>query len=86
MPPQPIHQYPYQSYIQGYLELNVLLCSHTWLWHTGSKGLGGASVPGVLGMNFISKRCEFLFGQNGPAFGLGLPMVSQAPGPVLQAL
>lgn len=47
---------------------------------------GGASVPGVLGMNFISKPCEILFGQNGPAFGLGLPMVSQDPGPVFQAL
>lgn len=72
----------------GYLELDVSLCGKA------IPGCGilvvkdtpsGVSVPGVLGMNVISKCYELLFCQHGPAL-FDLPTVSQAPGPVFQAL
>lgn len=72
----------------GYLELDVSLCGKA------IPGCGilvvkdppsGASVPGVLGMNVISKCYELLFCQHGSAL-FELPVVSQAPGPVFQAL
>ncbi|XP_056108553.1 uncharacterized protein LOC130086512 [Rhinichthys klamathensis goyatoka] len=72
----------------GYLELDVFLCGRVI---PGCGVLvvkdppGGASVPGVLGMNVISKCYELLFFQHGPAL-FELPTVSQAPGHVFQAL
>lgn len=72
----------------GYLELDVSLCGKP------KPGCGilvvkdppsGVSVPGVLGMNVISKCYELLFCQHGPAL-FDLPTVSQASGPVFQAL
>ncbi|KAL1264143.1 hypothetical protein QQF64_004498 [Cirrhinus molitorella] len=72
----------------GYLELDVSLCEKV----IPGCGIlvvkdppGGASVPGVLGMNIISKCYELLFGQHGPAL-FELSTVSQVPGPVFQAL
>lgn len=72
----------------GYLELDVVLCGGV----IPGCGIlvvkdppGGASVPGVLGMNIISKCYELLFFQHGPAL-FELPTVAQAPGHVFQAL
>ncbi|KAK0153281.1 hypothetical protein N1851_005014 [Merluccius polli] len=71
----------------GYLELDVELCGRrlpgcgilvvkdpSWLF-----------VPGVLGMNVIRKCYKELFGHHGLAL-FDLPVVSEAPKPVMQAL
>lgn len=74
----------------GYLELEVELCGKT----VNKCGIlvvrdppGGLSsqVPGVLGMNIISKCYQELFGQHGPSL-FDMPFISEAPGPVVQAL
>lgn len=44
-----------------------------------------AEVPGVLGMNILSRCYRELFGQHGTAL-FDLPVVSQAPNFVFQAL
>lgn len=70
----------------GYPELDVSLCGKLipgFGIFIVKDPLGGASVPGILGMNIISY--ELLFCQHGSAL-FELPTVSQAPGPVFQAL
>lgn len=74
----------------GYLELDVELCGRVVL---GCGVLvvrdppGGlcAQVPGVLGMNVLSRCYQELFGQHGMRL-FDLPVVSQAPSSVFQAL
>ncbi|KAI4874103.1 hypothetical protein NFI96_002857 [Prochilodus magdalenae] len=44
-----------------------------------------SAVPGVLGMNVISRCYQELFGLHGPSL-FSLPLVAQAPGPVVEAL
>lgn len=74
----------------GYLEIDVQLCGRVVL---GCGVLvvrdppGGlcAQVPGVLGMNILSRCYRELFGQHGTSL-LNLPVVSQAPISVFQAL
>ena len=73
----------------GYLELDVLLCSKV-MPRCGIlvvKDPPGASsvVPGVLGMNVISRCYQELFGLHGSSL-FSLPLVVQAPGPVVEAL
>lgn len=74
----------------GYLELDVEFCGRVVL---GCGVLvvkdppGGlcAQVPGVLGMNILSRCYQELFGQHGMSL-FDLPVVSQAPSSVFQAL
>ncbi|KAG1930572.1 interleukin-1 receptor accessory protein-like 1-A [Pimephales promelas] len=74
----------------GYLELDVELCGSLVL---GCGVLvvrdppGGlcVQVPGVLGMNILGRCYRDLFGQYGPAL-FELPLVSQAPSSMSQAL
>lgn len=74
----------------GYLELDVELCGRVVL---GCGVLvvrdppGGVcvDVPGVLGMNILGRCYQELFGQHGTAL-FDLPIVSQAPHSVFQAL
>ncbi len=74
----------------GYLELDVEFCGRVDL---GCGVLvvkdppGGlcAQVPGVLGMNILSRCYQELFGQHGMSL-FDLPVVSQAPSSVYQAL
>ncbi|KAK0155508.1 hypothetical protein N1851_002098 [Merluccius polli] len=74
----------------GYLELEVQLCGKV-MPHCGVLVVrdppGGvpAQVPGVLGMNVIRKCYQELFGQHGLAL-FSQPCVSEAPGPIVQAL
>ena len=74
----------------GYLELDVRLCGKD-IPGCGVlvvKDLPGASfsqVPGILGMNIISKCYRELFGQYGSSL-FDSPAVAQAPGPVFEAL
>ncbi|KAL7870950.1 hypothetical protein SRHO_G00084470 [Serrasalmus rhombeus] len=73
----------------GYLELDVMLCGKV-MSRCGIlvvKDPPGAStvVPGVLGMNIISRCYQELFGSHGPSF-FNVPSVVQAPVPVIQAL
>ena len=74
----------------GYLELEVKLCGKVMprcgvLVVREPPGGVPARVPGVLGMNVI-RKCYFeLFGQHGLALFFQ-PCVSEAPGPVVQAL
>lgn len=74
----------------GYLELDVQLCSKTVekcgvLVVRDPPGGMSSQVPGVLGMNIISKCYQELFGQHGPSL-FNMPFVSDAPGVVFQAL
>lgn len=74
----------------GYLELDIELCGRLVL---GCGVLvvkdppGGvcAQVPGVLGMNILRRCYRELFGQYGTAL-FDLPLVSQAPSSISQAL
>ncbi|KAI4897396.1 hypothetical protein NFI96_007157 [Prochilodus magdalenae] len=73
----------------GYLELDVVLCGKV-IPQCGIlvvKDPPGASslAPGVLGMNIISRCYQELFGTHGSSL-FNLPSVSQAPGPILDAL
>ncbi|XP_062844567.1 retrovirus-related Pol polyprotein from transposon 412 [Trichomycterus rosablanca] len=74
----------------GYLELDVELCGKS-MRDCGvlvvRDPLGGmaAKIPGVLGMNVISRCYQELFGQHGPTL-FDLPSVSTAPQPVVRAL
>ena len=73
----------------GYLELEVVLCGKV-MPHCGIlivKDLPGGppTVPGVLGMNVISRCYHELFGAHGPSL-FDSPSVSQAPGLVIEAL
>uniref|UniRef100_A0A3B1JWV6 Gypsy retrotransposon integrase-like protein 1 n=1 Tax=Astyanax mexicanus TaxID=7994 RepID=A0A3B1JWV6_ASTMX len=73
----------------GYLELEVLLCNKV-MPRCGIlvvKDPPGASstVPGVLGMNIISRCYHELFGLHGSSF-FQLPSVAHAPSPVVAAL
>uniref|UniRef100_A0A665U756 Gypsy retrotransposon integrase-like protein 1 n=1 Tax=Echeneis naucrates TaxID=173247 RepID=A0A665U756_ECHNA len=74
----------------GYLELEMQLCGKVMpgcgvLVVRDPPGGVPAQVPGVLGMNVIRKCYHELFGQHGAAL-FSQPCVSEAPGPVLQAL
>lgn len=74
----------------GYLELEVKLCGKVMpqcgvLVVKDPPGGAPARVPGVLGMNVIRKCYLELFGQHGLAL-FSQPCVSEAPGPVVQAL
>lgn len=74
----------------GYLELDVELCGKCMhncgvLVGRDPPGCLPAYVPGVLGMNVISKCYQELFGQHGPTL-FDLPSVSTAPQPVVRAL
>lgn len=73
----------------GYLELDVTLCGKT-IPRCGilvvRDPLGTPpAVPGVLGMNVISRCYQELFGAHGPDL-FDSPPVVQAPGPILEAL
>lgn len=74
----------------GYLELDVELCGKV-IYHCGilvvkdPPGDMLSAVPGVLGMNVISKCYQELFGQHGSSL-FDLPLVSKAPSPVVRAL
>ncbi|KAK0153282.1 hypothetical protein N1851_005015 [Merluccius polli] len=74
----------------GYLELDVELCGRRLpgcgiLVVKDPPGCLSAQVPGVLGMNVIRKCYKELFGHHGLAL-FDLPVVSEAPKPVMQAL
>ncbi|XP_076847994.1 uncharacterized protein LOC143493459 [Brachyhypopomus gauderio] len=74
----------------GYLELDVELCGKSMrdcgvLVVRDPPGGMANKVPGVLGMNVISKCYQELFGQHGPTL-FDLPSVSAAPQPVVRAL
>lgn len=74
----------------GYLELDVELCGRVIprrgvLVVKDPPGRSPSDAPGVLGMNVVSKCYNELFVQYGSAL-FDLPAVSQAPGPVKQAL
>lgn len=74
----------------GYLELDVELCGKSMrdcgvLVVRDPPGGMAAKIPGVLGMNVISKCYRELFGQYGPTL-FDLPSVSTAPRPVVRAL
>ncbi|XP_060780518.1 uncharacterized protein LOC132888512 [Neoarius graeffei] len=73
----------------GYLELDVVLCSKV-VPRCGVlivKDLQGGppGVPGVIGMDVISRCYQELFGAHGLAL-FRSPSVSRAPGPVIEAL
>nr|XP_043898190.1 uncharacterized protein LOC122779681 [Solea senegalensis] len=73
----------------GYLELDVAFCGKVML-HCGVlvvKDPPGAlsSVPGILGMNILRRCYRELFGTHGTSL-FDLPLVSQAPNPVVEAL
>ncbi|KAL7868535.1 hypothetical protein SRHO_G00099190 [Serrasalmus rhombeus] len=73
----------------GYLELDVLLCNRM-MPQCGVlivKDPPGASstVPGVLGMNIISRCYQELFGSHGSSL-FQLPSVVHAPSPIIAAL
>ena len=72
----------------GYMELDVQLCGKA-IPNCGIlvvKDPPGSlnQVPGVLGMNVLSKCYQELFGQHGPAL-LKDPAISKAPAPLFQA-
>lgn len=70
----------------GYLEIDVDLCGSCGVLVVKDPPGGMPSqVPGVLGMNVISKSYQELFGQHGSSL-FDLPSVSKAPSPVVQAL
>lgn len=74
----------------GYLELDVELCGRIVpgcgvLVVRDPPGGMCAQVPGVLGMNILSRCYQELFGQHGTGL-FELPAVSQAPSSVFQAL
>ncbi|KAL2102145.1 hypothetical protein ACEWY4_001313 [Coilia grayii] len=74
----------------GYLELDVELCGKHMhdcgvLVVRDPPGAMATTVPGVLGMNVISKCYRELFGQHGSTLS-ELPSVSTAPQPVVKAL
>ena len=74
----------------GYLELDVKLCDKDIpgcgvLVVKDPTGGSPSHVPGILGMNIISKCYNELFCQHGPSL-FKSPTVGQAPGPVLEAL
>ncbi|KAL2097674.1 hypothetical protein ACEWY4_006881 [Coilia grayii] len=74
----------------GYLELDVELCGKRMhgcgvLVVRDPPGAMATTVPGVLGMNVISKCYRELFGQHGSTL-FELPAVSTAPHPVVKAL
>ena len=73
----------------GYLELEVVLCGKI-MTHCGilvfKYPVGGPpAVPGVLGMNVISRCYHEHFGAHGPSL-FDATSVSKAPGPVIEAL
>lgn len=73
----------------GYLELDVALCGKViprcGILVVKDPPGSRAAIPGVLGMNVISRCYQELFGAHGPSF-FDSPSVSQAPGPVIEAL
>ena len=73
----------------GYLELDVALCdkviSHCGVLVVKDPPGTGPSVPGILGMNVIRRCYRELFGAHGASL-FDLPVVAQAPGPVIEAL
>lgn len=74
----------------GYLELDIELCGKVVLGCgvlviKDPLGGLGVQVPGVLGMNILSRCYRELFGQHGLSL-FSLSAVSGAPGPVMQAL
>ncbi|KAL2102439.1 hypothetical protein ACEWY4_001607 [Coilia grayii] len=73
----------------GYLELDVVLCSKViprcGVLVVKDPPGGPPGVPGVIGMNVISRCYQELFGAHGSALFLS-PSVFQAPGPVIEAL
>lgn len=72
----------------GYMELDVQLCGKTMpncgilVVKDPPEALN--QVPGVLGMNVLSKCYQELFGQHGPAL-LRDPAISRAPAPLFHA-
>lgn len=74
----------------GYLELDVELCSKViekcgiLVVRDPPSGMS-PQVPGVLGMNIISKCYQELFGQYGSSL-FNMPCVSDSPGVVVQTL
>lgn len=73
----------------GYLELEVVLCGKVvpqcGILIVKDPHGGPSSIPGVLGMNVISRCYQELFGAHGSAL-FRSPSVSRAPGPVVEAL
>ncbi len=74
----------------GYIELDVELCGQVIsgcgvLVVRDPPGGTGAQVPGILGMNVLSRCYQELFGQHGLAL-FDAPSVSEASKPVFQAL
>lgn len=73
----------------GYLELDVALCGKLMprcgILVVKDPPGGPVTTPGVLGMNVISRCYHELFGTHGPSL-FDSPPVSQAPGPVIEAL
>lgn len=72
----------------GYMELDVQLCgkqvSNCGILVVKDPPNASNQVPGVLGMNVLSKCYQELSGQYGLAF-LEDPSIAQAPAPLLQA-
>lgn len=74
----------------GYLELGTELCGKLMPWCgvlvvKDSPGGVSTGAPGVLGINIIRRCYCKLFGQHVISL-FGLPMVSEAPEPIVQAL
>lgn len=75
----------------GYLELEIELCGRSLpgcgllVVRDPSPASGSPPAPGVLGMNILQRCYRTLFGQHGLAM-FGLPLVTEAPNSVVQAL
>lgn len=73
----------------GYLELDVALCGKVFrgcgILVVQDPPGGSSSVSGILRMNVIRRSYRDLFGAHGAAL-FSLPVVTQAPGSVIEAL
>lgn len=73
----------------GYLELDVALCGKVFhgcgILVVRDPPGASSSVSGILGMNVIRRCYRDLFGAHGAAL-FSLPVVTQAPGSVIEAL